>query len=110
MISKAILWFCLTFILTALIAQAAFAHSWYDPECCSDRDCAPITEPLKYNSKGEILAKTKHGYTIIPRDHKIRPSKDEDIHVCMNIYIPDKPLDKKTPTFKFLCIYRPPGM
>jgi len=58
----------------------ASAHSWYDFDCCSDNDCAPITP--------DDVVTTPNGYRIkgtwtVPYDApQIRPSRDNDFHVC----------------------------
>ena len=59
------------------------AHSWYDPICCSDRDCRPA-------QKGEIVFESEgirhvpSGQTL-PYGHKnVRVSRDFENHVCIN--------------------------
>src|SRR6056297_2426685 len=39
-----------------LVATAALAHEWYDPWCCNDRDCAPISQ--------EHVSITEDGYLV----------------------------------------------
>lgn len=102
-------------IVMVLFSTSAFAHSWYDIECCSDRDCAPASKietlpngvmritvilPIPYSNKRE-----KAPYTVdvdfekLPKD-KIKSSKDENIHLCLSIF--------ETPP-RILCIYLPEG-
>ena len=93
------------FLLTG-IATPALGHGHYDPTCCSDRDCAPV-------SAGTFEA-TPEGYrvTLRPGDHplvtqtmtkvfpydspKIRDSFDGAYHACIS---PAQPV--------FFCIYVP---
>jgi hypothetical protein len=73
-------------ILLVLLALAspAWAHSWYDPACCSDRDCRPVpVTDLRENADGS--------WTYLPRQitfsrHQIRPSKDRHHHTCIGIH------------------------
>ena len=77
--------FMIMIIIASIInSSSAKSHSWYDPQCCSDTDCAPIIKPLEYLDNGEILATTEIGTTIIPADAKRLPSQDDKVHVCMS--------------------------
>jgi len=84
-------------LLSALFILAtagqAVAHEWYDPTCCSDKDCAPI--PF------ESVVVTGEGYevTLLPGDHPlvrtpikrffpfgdedVLPSQDMKYHACV---------------------------
>ena len=33
----------LALMIVVLLARPAHSHSWYDPDCCSDRDCEPVS-------------------------------------------------------------------
>lgn len=62
------------------------AHSWYDDDCCNERDCAPVLA-MSYNklTKRYTVA-TKHGKTSFSmKDEHIkhRVSQDGSVHVCM---------------------------
>lgn len=83
---------------------------WYDPECCSLRDCAPVP--------WGAVQETREGYMVSlgPGDHflvdgqfeehiahgdrRIRESRDGDWHVCLS--------HGSTPMV--LCVYRPPSL
>jgi len=66
------------------------AHSWYPPECCSDRDCHPVppgsvqTVPGGYSYKGEFIP-----------EEKARVGRDANFHVC---YFPEG---------KLICFFKP---
>lgn len=78
-------------VLLVVLARATFAHSWYDPWCCNERDCAPIPfRAVEAGPDGWIV-------TLEPGDHPIvqsrvvhvvpyadmRPSQDGDFHACI---------------------------
>lgn len=73
----------------------ALSHSWYDPWCCNNTDCAPL--------KPEEVSVTGEGYLIkgeffIPHgDERIRLSRDWDYHFC------------EYPRGEARCFYVPPG-
>lgn len=70
------------FILAALLlcAVPAYGHSWYPHECCSDRDCAPLseTETPKPLDGGAWLLKSGE---IVTRE-KVKWSPDGLYHLC----------------------------
>lgn len=102
------LWVCIaaTWIIVAK-PGAAFAHSFYDANCCSDRDCRPL--------EWEWVKTTPEGYWIsepgalapafVPfGDKRIRPSPAEDLeqrfHICTQGGLPNG---------RVLCLYVPTG-
>jgi hypothetical protein len=68
-------------------------HNWYDPECCSDRDCFPV--PGKQLADGRYLFLVLD-IEYIKTEAEIRPSRDENFHAC-------QPAHKKEP----VCFYAP---
>ena len=86
------------FTVLWLFTSPAKAHSWYEADCCSLRDCAPLdaaavvesplgfvvtvrpgTHPMWPASKTESLV------TVYPyRSSKVRPSRDDQWHVCIS--------------------------
>ena len=74
----------------------AHAHSWYDPACCSGKDCAPIPS--------HTVTVTPDGYHVRlePGDHPlvtsvvdvvvpfeaVMPSQDEHYHACVSMGSP----------------------
>jgi len=76
-------WWLLYLLSAALLVAFmlnAKAHSWYDFDCCSDNDCAPLspddvaTTPQGYRIKGT--------WTVPYSAPQIRPSRDHDYHLC----------------------------
>ncbi len=86
-------------VLAALAACApAFAHSWYDPICCSERDCEPLPEGAVTQVSGGYHVKYtgKMGFNvdvIVPYE-KAKASRDEKYHGCATAE-------------RFLCLYVP---
>jgi hypothetical protein len=90
-------------ILATLIAffamvNLAFAHSFYDAACCSDRDCEPITfDSVTETRTGyEVSYFSKQGFPVhgfMPRE-KTRHSQDGRFHGCAT-------------STRFLCLYVP---
>lgn len=65
----------------ALWVVAANAHSWYDPECCSDQDCYPVA--------AEDVIETDTGWKHLPTGktftrQQVKPSKDRNFHICVS--------------------------
>lgn len=89
-------------MLTALLCAApalALAHSWYDPWCCSDRDCRPVADgAVKATPSGWWVQETGE---VVPY-REARESQDGRFHVCI---LPPGP--GKTPHVR--CLYVPPG-
>lgn len=67
--------------LSFLITNA-HSHEWYDKECCSEQDCAPVLS-LSKNSDGSMNLTSKHGTVNIPKEFSKRPSRDNQEHICM---------------------------
>lgn len=74
--------FILTLILFFSFYTSALAHSWYDKECCSDQDCAPVDKTV-YNEDGSLTVTSKYGTVTIPEGFPRKASKDEKDHVCI---------------------------
>jgi hypothetical protein len=82
------IWFWLVFN-----ASVAFGHSWYDAECCSDRDCAPIEYAPRPLPGGSFLLNT--GEVVEPG--RVKWSRDEHYHLC-----------RSPNTGQIYCLYVPP--
>lgn len=84
-------------LVAMLVASIVWAHSWYDPYCCNDKDCRPISSTaegwseVELTSVGYVWTSSRSGIRhIIPHgDERIRPSRDGDYHACE---LPDSPL------------------
>ena len=86
--------------LLVALAEAVSAHSWYDPDCCSDRDCEPVSA-ITYvasdpNSVPVMVVTTSFGTKPVTSRTKIRESKDSRMHAC--IY-----------QGALICLYMPPS-
>lgn len=70
-----------------VVGSGAAAHSWYDPECCSGRDCVPAKAVVFMEMENEkvqmVIDTDMYGPVVIPKTFtKFRPSRDENYHVC----------------------------
>lgn len=80
------------FLLAFASMSRTNAHDWYDPYCCNNNDCAPVEQSnLEFSTgpDGEptLTVTTKAGkVTGLMKDISIRPSKDEQYHVCIIVY------------------------
>lgn len=68
--------------LISLISSAASSHSWYDPDCCSDRDCRPVDADDMAEIGGGCWKYLPTGATFC--GNRVRPSKDKHWHVCIS--------------------------
>jgi len=79
-----------------LLTASARAHDWYDPICCSDRDCAPIPfSSVRVTAQGYAITlspdqhpmlaneMTPHEWLIPFGSPKVRDSKDDAYHACI---------------------------
>jgi hypothetical protein len=90
----------LALVVAIALAGPASSHSWYDADCCSDRDCEAVSavsfvagEP---NSVPVMVVTTSFGTKPLTSMTKIRDSKDSKMHAC--IY-----------QERLICLYMPPG-
>lgn len=90
-------WFLLGFIAT----DKAMAHSFYDIECCSERDCEPLApDQVRVTPQGYVLP---NGQTVAFGQERVSP--DRDYHWCR--YPGTVPL--VAPTDRKVCFYAPMG-
>jgi hypothetical protein len=83
-------------IAAILLADPALSHSWYEPACCSDVDCAPVADGMV-----EDMADGVHvqGYGVLSyADARLRWSQDDQDHMCIT----------RDVSHKLLCVYRRP--
>lgn len=80
-------------LMSGFFMSAAWPHSWYDPYCCSDRDCAEIdSSRVKITANGYLV----DGKFVVPYA-SARRSQNSKYHACF-------------PTPRELrCLYAPPG-
>jgi hypothetical protein len=79
--------------IIALLSQSALPHSWYDWECCSDRDCGPINYVPVPLPNGSFQLPTGE---IVPKE-RVKWSRDEHYHLC-----------RFPPDGFIFCLYVPP--
>lgn len=84
--------------LIPVLGTKARAHDWYEPTCCSGRDCEALPEGA--------VTQVQHGYHVRYRAKlgllvdvivpwaQARPSQNDEYHGCAN-------------PVKFLCLYVP---
>lgn len=68
-------------LLLAMMGSAA-AHDWYPTECCSEKDCAIISDSQVREVRDGFLI----GEEFFPRARS-RQSPDENYHICRNPHI-----------------------
>jgi len=90
----------LALLVVIALAKPARSHSWYDPDCCSDRDCEPASEIAFVASDPKavpvMVVTTSFGTKPVTPQTKIRESRDSRLHAC--IY-----------QEKLICLYLPPS-
>ena len=79
---RRILRFCSSILLAIAPTIPSHAHSWYPPECCSDRDCMRLTpDEVRETDTHFLIAPT--GLSIPRTDPAVRDSRDGDYHICI---------------------------
>lgn len=94
---------CRAFVLVALTAGPAHAHSFYPWECCSDKDCEMLAA-RSIQRDGETW--------LLPNGERIpnsaaRESPDQDFHWCRYANGPRDPIIK--PSGNAPCFWVPKG-
>lgn len=100
---KAFLWGAgltwLMFMAALAFATYVKAHSWYEPSCCSDRDCEALApERIQITPQGYVLP---NGQTVPFGQERVSP--DKDYHWCR--YPGTQPLVH--PYNERVCFYAP---
>ena len=86
----ALLWVA---FLLGVLGKSALPHSWYDYECCTDRDCGPINYVPTPLPNGAFQLPTGE---VIPKE-RVKWSRDEHYHLC-----------RYPPNGFIFCLYVPP--
>lgn len=68
--------------LFVIFADYVAAHSWYDPFCCSDKDCGPALG-ADQSPTGLKIEVSPGRWLSVPAGMRLRPSYDADWHVCV---------------------------
>ena len=85
-------------LLMVLIAfRPAYSHSFYDWQCCSNRDCAPLPDGAVH-ATADGWRIIRIGLTVPYTDKRIRDSPDGRFHACFR---------NGDPTQDLLCLYVP---
>jgi len=65
------------------LSGTASAHEWYDPECCTGKDCHPAVS-VEMQENGDYIVKSDDGETIVVPPHFAgkHPSQDQKFHIC----------------------------
>lgn len=96
--------------ILGLAVLPAFAHSWYDPSCCSGQDCAPIPSIAVTAGEGGWRVRLRVGDhplvtgpidVTVPYDEAL-PSQDGAFHACIRDQTPG--WEYVTP---IICLYVP---
>jgi hypothetical protein len=92
-------------IFLFVLSTSASAHDFYDADCCSEHDCAPVTK-IEKDENGDLMT-TKHGTILVnPKDQSYsrRISPDHNFHVCQINF--QSEFDTE-PFKKLICVYYP---
>ena len=85
-------------LVFAVMASSATAHEFYAPECCNDKDCAPLpADAVSATPKGWLVKPT--GEVVPYQSHKLRSAPDGQFHGCFVGGDANKTM---------LCLYVPP--
>lgn len=94
-LAYALRWLWIAMIAVAMLLHAysaARAHSWYPPQCCSDRDCFPLADSAVKKVPGGYQLTDTHEFI---SDAEAREGRDDSFHMCRN------------PSGVILCFFRP---
>ena len=58
-------------------------HSWYDADCCSDKDCFPAANVVYYSYDGSYTADVHGRHVRVGPEVKKLPSRDGGYHACL---------------------------
>lgn len=72
----------LVMAIISSVAEPVSAHFWYPKTCCNDQDCFRATAVQRLPD-GRLRIDAGHITVFVPRGFAIRPSQDNDPHVCV---------------------------
>jgi hypothetical protein len=101
---KHVIWICALFVLFCVIfiglglmaSQPSHGHSWYDADCCNDKDCEPMEADYLPVENGQYLLPNGEKVAV----NNVRPSLDGRYHWC-------RIRDLIRPQGKLSCLYVP---
>ena len=101
-------------MLALIVGGPVGAHSWYDGDCCSGKDCAQIElSNVKWTTEGWHVVIEPGQHPMVTRgldvvvpfgSEDIKPSQDQHFHACISPGTPDHREEF------LLCLYVPGGM
>ena len=85
----ALLWAATALCWTLVFAHSVRAHEApsgmrYDPECCSNMDCAPATSVTLHPDGSRTITNAIGLTATFPRSFPVRPSTDGKLHSCVS--------------------------
>lgn len=97
--------FVVSVVVYLFSASKTYPHSWYDRDCCDDRDCRPAApDEVQVNPTGYLVTVTIDGFTASKQFRKdesaVRMSQDGRYHVCVQRF---------GQSISFYCLYVPGG-
>jgi hypothetical protein len=99
-------------LLLGSAAAPAAAHEWYDPACCSEKDCAPIVaESVVVDDSGDYIVTIEAGaHPLVELTQtwhwprlETRASRDSSWHGCVSS------MRNAAGQQRLLCLYAPTG-
>lgn len=90
-IYRACIVLAVAFALLAIWVHPARGHEWYDPWCCSGKDCERIaSESVRPVDGGYVVTVLPGQHPMVTKPHtfmvpadKTRTSLDGDYHICL---------------------------
>lgn len=84
-----------TTLLLTYSASSVSAHGWFDPTCCSGKDCSTIVSILEVTD-GDLITTIDGNSAVFPKSFPRRKSQDGESYACIGLnntprclYIPD---------------------
>lgn len=70
-------------MLALTLSAPATAHSWYDPRCCTSKDCHRASK-IEALPNGDRLVTADNGLVVRVKAgfERVHPSQDNDFHIC----------------------------
>lgn len=65
-----------------LLNAEVSAHNWYPPDCCHNRDCAPVLDIERLDT-GDFRVRSIHGTATVTPQTRLLESQDAQPHVCI---------------------------
>lgn len=105
-------------LLVLFFSSLAYAHDWYDKDCCDTRDCVPVTKveskpgglTLFHTKKFGIVKLQQERWSELAKANRLRPSKDSGFHICVVTFYGDfMGSEGAQPEQYVRCVYGPGG-